>query len=155
MAELRAENRRSRRKARVSSKSLVDWVWWMVLDVLDSHKWDIEYRYVFYNRKDKVIDVRKRSVPQSVSGNFQRLDACVDSEEEKIFIDHSAEDKALCLFHECLEIIFSEWKDEYFVPRLWGLELGVDPVCYLEAATWDKLSKSRKNTIKRYLPKGP
>ncbi len=142
-------------KVQASSDSLVEWIYWMVADVLLSFKWDIEYRYVYYDKKERVIDVKKRPVPESLFKRFKRLDACVEPEEEKIFISPDSEDKALCLFHECLEILFADWKDEYFTPKRWGLKKGEDPILNIEAATWDKLSKSQKNTIKSYLPKGP
>ena len=143
------------KKIQVCSGSLVEWIYWMAVDVLRSFKWDIEYRYVYIDRKERVIDVRKRPVSEKLADRYKRLDACVEPEEEKIFISPDAEDKALCLFHECLEILFDDWRGEYFVPKRWGLKKGEDPILNLEAATWEKLSRAQKNTIKWYLPKGP
>ena len=155
MAKSRKAIEGNSKKCRAHSKSLVDWVYWMVVDILESYEWEIEYRYVYYDKKEKVIDVRKRPVSGARQSRFQYFDACVEPEEGKIFINPESGNKPLCLFHECLEILFADWKDDYFVPKFWGLEERVDPISYLEAATWDKLSRTQKNTIKWYLPKGP
>lgn len=137
------------------SGKLVEWVYWMTIDILLSLQWNIEYRYLYLDKKEKDVIVRKRPIKLGFPKKYERLDACVKFDDDKIFISPDAEDKALCLFHECLEILFSEWKDEYFVPKRWGLKGGSDPILNLEDATWEKLTKKQRATIKAFLPKEP
>lgn len=128
----------------------------MVLDILDKGMLDIRYGYIYYDRKrEDIVNFKKHAPRLLVPKRYYPMEACVISDEEKIFISRDAKDKACCLFHECLEILFGDWKDEYFVPKRWGLESGVDPIEYLEAATWDKLTPAQKDLIRRYLPKEP
>lgn len=137
------------------SGKLVKWIYWMTIDILLSLQWNIEYRYLYLDQKTKNITARKQPVASNLSKRYERLDACVMFDDDKIFISPDAEDKALCLFHECLEILFSEWKDEYFVPKRWGLKRGADPILNLEDATWEKLTNKQRATIKAFLPKEP
>lgn len=137
------------------SSNLVEWVYWMAIDILLSLQWNIEYRYLYLDRKTKNVVVRKQPVTSNPSKRYQRLDAYVMFDDDKIFISPDAEDKALCLFHECLEILFSDWKDDYFVPKRWGLKNGADPILNLEDATWEKLTNKQRAVIKAFLPKEP
>ncbi len=141
---------------RVSSHSLLKWIYWMALDLLESKKIDIQYRFVYYDRKRKMIIVRKTPIQMKIA-RYYRMDGCADARCRLIFIDPIAKDRALCLFHECLEFLFTEWKESFFQPKHWGIHprSDQDPIRYLEAATWEKLTKEQKNTIKSFLPKGP
>lgn len=135
------------------SDSLVEWIFWMVIDVLNSGYWRISYRHVFYDTEGQKIAVFLRKPAAFCDSRYIRMDACVFEESDSIFIDPEAEDKPLCLFHECLEILFAEWKEEYYLHHEWGLREGDDPILFLESATWDKLDSAQKETIARYLPK--
>ena len=142
---------------RADSKRLADWIYWMALDILETGNWRIEYADVSSDtiRRDFISRKRRRAPKRLNSQRCYREDAYVLHDEEKIVIDRSAKDKALCLFHECLEVLFDDWTDNYFVPARWGLESRSDPILHLEAVTWDRLSEFQKNAIKSYLPKGP
>lgn len=136
--------------------SLTDWIYRMVLDILNSGAWLIKYRRVYYDKKRKNIVEFVKPVRAGSAARYRRMDACADFERNIIFINpKSVGGEALGLFHECLEILFNDWKDCYFEPKRWGLAEGVDPIGYLEAATWDKLTPRQKNVIKAYLPKRP
>lgn len=138
-----------------NSQSFIQWIYWMVIDILKNPRVKISYGYLYYDRKKEGFVVRKHPIAGRRRRRFLRVEAWVDVEKEKIFINHEAEDQPLCLFHECLEILFACWADRYFVPQRWGLSKKDDPILYLEAATWGKLSKTQKQEIAKYLPKGP
>ncbi|MEK7090611.1 MAG: hypothetical protein AAB930_03425, partial [Patescibacteria group bacterium] len=108
-------------KAQAESASLVRWVYWMAMDILLSMQYSIEYRYVYWDRIKQRLVVCGRPVTRATPRRFEKFQAYVIIDDDKIFISPDAKDKALCLFHECLEVLFSEWKDEYFVPGRWGL----------------------------------
>ena len=138
------------------SDSLIDWVYWMVVDILESSEWKIVYRYIYYDKKRKDFIALAKEVCDGPDDRYRRMDACVDFDSGKIFIGVVSEgEKELCLFHECLEILFDDWKESYYVPGLWGLGKDEDPILALEAATWGKLTQEQKNRIKSFLPKGP
>lgn len=143
------------KKNQAWSSNLVDWVYWMTIDILLSLQWNIEYRYLYLDRNTKNVVVRKKPVASNIPKRYKRIDACVKFDDNQIFISPDAEDKALCLFHECMEILFSDWKDEYFVPKRWGIKKGDDPILNLEDATWEKLTNKQRATINAFLPKEP
>ena len=143
------------KEIQANSTKMVEWIYWMVLDILLSNRCSIEYRYVYVDKKKKDVVVRRRLMARAILKKYERVDACVYFEDEKIFISPNAEDKALCLFHECMEILFSGWKDEYYVPKRWGLKEDEDPILNLEDATWKHLSEDQKAFIKAFLPKEP
>ena len=127
----------------------------MVIDILESRWWKIKFRYIYYDKKRKAFITLIKPVSDP-GERYKPMDACVDSDSNVIFINPDSQgERELCLFHECLEILFAEWKDEYYVPERWGLDKGVDPILVMEAATWDKLTPGEKATIKFYLPKRP
>ena len=137
------------------SYPLVEWVYRMVIDVLESGFWKIKFRYLYYDKKRKAWITLTRAVIDP-GERYKLMDACVDFDSNVIFIHPESQgERELCLFHECLEILFAEWKDEYYVPKRWELEKNIDPIMVMEAATWDQLTCKQKNTIKSYLPKGP
>ena len=139
-----------------ASESLLDWIYWMVIDILESGEWEIVYRYVYDDKKRKSTVTPIKDILGAPNERYQRLDACVDLDCRKIFIGIITDgEKELCLFHECLEILFDEWKQDYYTPGLWGLEENQDPILALEAATWKKLTQEQKDRIKLFLPKGP
>lgn len=143
------------KKKQAKSGNLVDWIYWMAMDILLSLSWGIEYRYCYFDKKNNAIIARRRPVGRADSRRYQRLDACMIPDDNMIYISPTAEDKALCLFHECMEILFSDWKDEYFVPRRWGLTNGDDPIDNLESATWNHFTGEQKSAIEYFLPKEP
>jgi len=144
------------KKAQANSANLHEWIHWMALDILLSLNWKIAYRYTYYDKKEKEIIARIHPIKPELSKRYPRLDACLIPEDKSIYISPLAkDDKALCLFHECMEILFTAWRDEYFVPRRWGLESGDDPILNLEKATWGKFSKEQKAAIRAFLPKEP
>lgn len=142
-------------KAQKDSAKLIEWVYWMALDILLSLQWSIEYRYVYWDKKGNTLISRKRRMARILSKRYARCYAGIKPDEDKIFISPDAEDKALCLFHECMEILFSDWKDEYYVPGRWGLKKSGDPILNLEDATWGRLTKAQKSAIKAFLPQEP
>ncbi len=142
-------------RAHRDSPKLIEWVYWMAMDVLLSLQWSIEYRYVYWDKKENAIIGRKRRMARVLSKRYARCHAGIKPDEDKIFISPDAEDKPLCLFHECMEILFSDWKDEYYVPKRWGFKKGDDPILNLEGVTWDRLTKAQKSAIKAFLPQEP
>lgn len=129
----------------------------MALDILESRVFIIEYRYVYFDRKRRSVIARKMPIAKRGDRRYYPLNACVDMLAKRIMISPLARDKPLCLFHECLEILFSDWKANYFKVKKWHIPRGrdTDPIRYLEAGTWSKLSNSQKQEIGKYLPKGP
>lgn len=140
---------------RIASHSLAEWIYRMVIDILESKFWKIKFRYIYYDKKRGAFIALAKAVSDP-GERYKPMDACVDFDSNVIFIHHKSRgERELCLFHECLEILFAEWKDEYYVPERWGFDKGVDPILVMEAATWDKLTCEQRSTIKSYLPKGP
>lgn len=142
-------------KIQAQSDNIHEWLYWMVLDILLSLNWSVKYRYCYWDKKRKGIITRLRPAGRENSRRYQKLDACEIHDNNTIFISPFAKDKGLCLFHECMEILFSDWKDEYFVPNRWGLTNEDDPIDSLEAATWNHFSEDQKAAIESFLPKEP
>lgn len=138
-------------------ETLLGWIFKMSIDILESQEFRVQYRYVYYDKKRKDLVALVSPVDDPEEKRYHAMDACVYSEEKKIFISPtlSRSHKALCLFHECLEILFYEWKEDYFEPLSWGLEEGDDPIQHLEAFTWEKFTPAQKKAIQAFLPKEP
>lgn len=126
----------------------------MVRDILESGKWEVVIRHTYaHTESGKNFATRKAlSKAEMAERKCQPLDAFVDEEELLICIDVGAEDHPLCLFHECLEILFADWKDDYFFADRWGIAESDDPFDFMEKATWDCLSEEQKETIAAFLP---
>ena len=142
---------------RFESVLLTDWVFWMVRDILESGEWKIVIRHAYVNTGNgRNLALSKALSKRELAGKkYHKLDAFVDEDERFICIDAGAEDRALCLFHECLEILFSDWKDDYFVPERWDITEKDDPILFLEKATWNYLTEEQKEAIASFLPKRP
>lgn len=142
---------------RADSTVLVDWIFWMVRDILESRKWKIVVRYAYVDTDSgKNLALTKVLSERETRGKkYERIDAFVDMEEYLICVSFDAENRALCLFHECLEVLFSDWKDDYFDPERWGLSSDDDPILSLESATWDHLTEEQKDVIASFLPCRP
>jgi len=140
---------------RVDSFSLTDWVFWMVRDILESGDWKINicYTYVNMRNENSVALPKALNKTEMARRKYVQLDAFVDEDKNVICIDARAKDRALCLFHECLEILFSDWKDSYFVPRRWGITNDDDSIRPLEDATWAHLSEEQQEAVASFLPK--
>ncbi len=141
--------------ARIRSRSPTKWLYWMVLDVLGSKDVKINYAFVYYDKKKEEIVARKAKVPQYRESDFIRFSACTYPTEGMIFIDYDAENKPVCLLHECLELILCYWNDRYFVPERWGIahRQRPDPFDDFEKVSWRRLTPTQKKKIASYLPK--
>lgn len=140
---------------RIRSRSPLKWIYWMVLDILESDNIEICYRYVYFDGHKKKIVVYKKPLSNTKHKRFYLMSACVDIFARRIYISPNARDKPLCLFHECLEIIFAEWTTKYFKPKIWGIKgkQDPDPIRYLESVFWRPLTSAEKQRIAKFLPK--
>lgn len=131
---------------------LGDWIYWMVLDILESGRWTVCYRFTYFDKKHERLVASV--LPRRGGGKrYIPVDAFVNLQRHTIFIHpERSEDPGLCLFHECMEILFFDWKDCYFLPRRWGMKKQDDPILFLESATWDRLTPERRDRISSFLP---
>ena len=134
---------------------LIDWIYGMALDILESGVWKIQYRFLYFDTKRKQTVFRTRPFAR-LGTRYALVDAAVHFRRAIIYISPEiTADHGLCLFHECMEILFADWKNRYFHPAKWDFEADADPIRHMESAIWERLTPERRDRVRAFISQEP